>query len=218
MSREQDRPLATRLIIARHGNTFAPEAIVTRVGKTDLPLVDSGRYQGKILGQYLKQHQLIPDIIFTSQLLRTQQTADEIEAVLSTRLPRYVLDIFNEIDYGPDENQPEASVRNRLGDAVLDAWDKNAIVPPGWLVDVEGVIKAWRSFADDILLRYTNKTILVVSSNGMIRFAPHLTGDMAAFTQEHHLKVATGALCSFIYNPETSSWICSAWNLRPNKI
>ena len=209
---------ATTLIIARHGNTFEPGDIVTRVGKTDLPLVGSGRDQGKILGQYLKQHKLIPDIIFTSQLQRRKQTADEIETAVSTHPPRYVLDIFNEIDYGPDVNQAETFVRTRLGDAALDAWDKNAIVPPGWNVNVEGIIKTWQSFAGDVLQRYTNKTILIVSSNGMIRFSPHLTGNMEAFAQQHHLKVATGALCLFSYDPEKSSWTCSAWNVRPDKV
>lgn len=206
----------TTLIIVRHGNTFESNDMVTRVGKTDLPLVDSGRHQGKVLGQYLKQHKLIPDIIFTSELQRTKQTADEVEAALSTYLPRYALDIFNEIDYGPDENQPEALVRTRLGDAALDAWDKNAIVPPGWNVNAENVIKAWQSFADEIVQRYTNKTILIISSNGMIRFSPHLTGNMKAFAQQHHLKVATGAFCIFTYDPGKSCWTCSAWNVRPN--
>ena len=34
----------TRLVVARHGNTFGPKDVVTRVGgRTDLPLVASGR-------------------------------------------------------------------------------------------------------------------------------------------------------------------------------
>src|SRR5581483_3833292 len=62
------RILMTTLIIARHGNTFSLGETVTRVGITDLPLVESGLKQGLQLGTYLRANHLLPDIIFTSKL------------------------------------------------------------------------------------------------------------------------------------------------------
>ncbi|HEU5046825.1 MAG TPA: histidine phosphatase family protein [Rickettsiales bacterium] len=209
------KPEATTLIIARHGNTFGPGDIVTRVGKTDLPLVESGRRQGRLMGKYLAQHRLVPDVIFTSHLQRTRQTADEAEAEMGTKLPRQALEIFNEIDYGPDENQPEDKVRARLGEEALLAWDKHAIVPQGWHVEPEKIILAWKEFAAHIAQEYQGKKVLVVTSNGIARFAVHLAEE-AASQQKDTLKIATGALCVFTHAER--GWQCSAWNIRPDKL
>ena len=90
--------MTTRLLIARHGNTFAAGEIVRRVGTTDLPLVESGLLQGFALGTYLRQEQLIPDVIFTSTLQRTIQTAEQAQKAMGTQLPMERLSIFNELD------------------------------------------------------------------------------------------------------------------------
>lgn len=209
--------MKTTLLIARHGNTFGPGDVVTRLGKTDLPLVESGRKQGRLLGRYLAQHGLRPDIIFTSNLQRTQQTADEAEAEMGTHLPRHALGIFNEIDYGPDENQPEEQVRARLGEAALKAWDEQAILPNGWHVDPQQIISAWQNFASDTLRIHTGKVILVVTSNGIARFSSVLTGDMESFKQRYGLKIATGALCIFTHEGG-KDWTCEAWNVRADKL
>src|SRR5579862_7485718 len=105
---------STCLLIARHGNTFGPGDTVRRVGITDLPLSDSGLQQGRNLGVYLRQNQLIPDVIFTSTLKRTLQTAEQAQLTMQTHVPVHPLMIFNEIDYGPDENQPEEYVVARV--------------------------------------------------------------------------------------------------------
>lgn len=206
----------TMLLIARHGNTFGPGDVVTRLGRTDLPLVESGRMQGRALGRYLTQQGLVPDVIFTSALQRTRQTADEAEAEMGTHLPRHALEIFNEIDYGQDENQPEELVRARLGEAALKAWDEEAVVPAGWQVDPQQIMRAWQDFAEDVLNAYAGKTVLVVTSNGIARFAPVLTGDMEGFRQRHGLKIATGALC--VFTRESGKWTCEGWNIRVDKV
>ncbi len=207
--------MTIKLIIARHGNTFAARDVVTRVGITDLPLVDSGLQQGRKLGAYLKQHQLIPDVIFTSQLQRTQQTAEQAQAVMQTQLPMQTLAIFNEINYGPDENQPEEKVIARIGKDALLAWEKQAIVPQGWQIDPNDIIKNWLLFSEKLRKEYNNKTILAVTSNGIARFAPHLTGDFAAFSAKHNIKISTGALCLFEITLPAEHWTCVAWNIKP---
>lgn len=205
----------TQLLIARHGNTFAPSDIVTRLGITDLPLVESGLRQGLLLGEYLKQQHLLPDVIFTSQLKRTIQTAEQAQKAMNTSLPLQALTIFNEIDYGPDENQPETKVIARLGKDALLAWEQSAKVPSGWKVNPSLIIQAWLDFSNTILKQYQGKTILVITSNGIARFAPWLTGDFDAFASQQSIKIATGAICRFIKTPESSVWNCLEWNTKP---
>lgn len=205
----------TRLVIARHGNTFGPGDVVTRVGgRTDLPLVEKGLEQGRHIGLYLKTHNLIPDAIFTSPLKRTMQTAEQAQAVMGTSLPIQQLDFLREIDYGPDENHPEEEVVARLGKDALEAWDKQGIVPSGWKVDPNFLIKSWLEFGDKIAKDYLGKTVLVVTSNGIARFAPYITGDFAGFSAKHSIKLATGALCLLEKQSGNSHWECRFWNIK----
>ena len=207
--------MKTRLIIARHGNTFAPGDLVRRVGLTDLPLVESGLIQGSRLGTYLKQNNLIPDIIFTSQLKRTIQTAEQAQIAMKTHLPHKKLSIFNEIDYGPDENQPENEVVARIGKEALHAWESQAKVPAGWNIDPYAIINHWKEFAQALRQDYAKKTCLVVTSNGIARFAPYLTGDFATFSSQYEIKIVTGAVCIFENQNPSETWNCVAWNVKP---
>lgn len=209
--------VTTRLLIARHGNTFGPNDIVRRVGITDLPLVESGLLQGKRLGSYLKNHNLVPNIIFTSMLKRTIQTAEQAQVAMQTHLPMNPLSIFNEIDYGPDENQPEDIVVARLGTEKLKAWENSAIVPADWKVNPKDIIQHWFDFSQHLLREFPGKTILVVTSNGIARFSPYLTNDFAAFANQHHIKISTGALCIFENTYPHASWICREWNIKPQQ-
>lgn len=198
-----------KLIVIRHGNTFNKGDIVTRVGgRTDLPLVESGLEQGRRVGTYLKAHNLIPDVVFAAPLKRTMETARQA-GFTDVRS----LDIFTEIDYGPDENKPEEAVVERLGQEALDRWNKEAIVPNGWKVDVQKIIKDWLSFSSQVAL--SGKTTAVFSSNGIMRFIPHITGDFEKFTETHDIKVGTGRICIFEFDAEKGRWICTGWNIKP---
>ena len=114
----------TTLIIVRHGNTFNKGETPTRVGaRTDLPLVDKGRKQAVALGRYLKDHSLIPDAAYCSTLQRTQETAKIALSECGAKVPAYPLGIFDEVDYGPDENQTEETVINRIGAQAIQDCD-----------------------------------------------------------------------------------------------
>jgi probable phosphoglycerate mutase len=207
--------MTTKLLIARHGNTFGPGDTVIRVGTTDLPLVESGLKQGYNLGLYLKQHQLMPDVIFTSELQRAVQTAEQAIRAMQIPVTIQPLSIFNEIDYGVDENQPEEKVLARLGADALKAWEAHATVPPGWRVDPNQIIKNWQLFSNRLKQEFSGKVILVVTSNGIARFAPYLTGDFDAFSAKHPIKISTGALCILQNEHNADVWQCLAWNIKP---
>jgi 2,3-bisphosphoglycerate-dependent phosphoglycerate mutase len=204
----------TTLLIARHGNTFRPGDIVMRAGaRTDLPLVQSGLEQAAALGRYLHAHNLRPDHVFTSHLQRTKQTAYRAMEAIDCPVPMEPLDIFNEVDYGPDENKPETEVVARLGEAAIKAWDEDGILPEGWKGDVNQIKKAWLDFGQRMAHMFKDKTVLVVTSNGVARFAPVLTGDFEGFKASRKLKISTGAFCRFEF--DGTAWTCTDWNVKP---
>lgn len=208
--------MTTRLLIARHGNTFGPGDIVTRVGITDLPLVESGLMQGQRIGAYISKHNLTPDVIYSSQLKRAIQTAEQAQKTMHTQLPIKKLAIFNEIDYGPDENQPEEKVIARIGEQALKNWETSAAVPAGWNVDPTEIINHWKHFARQITEDHAGKIILVVTSNGIARFAPYLTGNFDHFTSKHSIKISTGAICLLEKSMSSEAWNCLDWNIKPD--
>ena len=204
----------TTLIIARHGNTFGADDTPTRVGAhTDLPLVTKGKEQARAIGKYLSENRLIPDVVYSSTLQRTIQTAEIAIKESGVINPVYQLDIFNEINYGPDENKVEADVIARIGKQAIKDWDEHAIVPDGWKVDPDAVIKSWHDFAEQIAAFNDNETALVVTSNGIARFAPYITGDFEAFSAEHSIKLSTGALGLLKHSSE--GWTVKGWNIKP---
>lgn len=213
----------TTLIIARHGNTFGPEDTPTRVGaRTDIPLVDKGIKQAQAIGRYLKDHNLLPDAVYSATLKRTQQTAEHALKAAALSLPVYTMDIFNEIDYGIDENQTEETVIKRIGKDAITQWDKNAIVPDGWRADPDDIIQGWRGFARQISKTQSpepnqatdlDETILVVTSNGIARFAPHITDDFDSFAKKHTIKLSTGALGILTFSQ--GKWRVADWNIVP---
>ncbi|MEO1324200.1 MAG: histidine phosphatase family protein, partial [Pseudomonadota bacterium] len=142
----------TDIYIVRHGNTFDKGDTVTRVGaRTDLPLSQSGQAQADKLAEHFRS--IAPegfDVAFCSALQRTRQTAETILRVCGSRRGLQVLDFLKEVDYGPDENQPEDRVIARIGEAALEAWDREAVPPPGWDVEPENIIAEWASLLNTL--------------------------------------------------------------------
>jgi len=191
------------LLIARHGNTFDPGDVLRRVGRgTDIPLSSSGRNQATLLGEYLQKHHPEIAVVYTSTLQRTKLTAEIALKTMGSKAKVHSSAILDEIDYGPDEGKPESEVVARLGEAALAAWDSDNIVPPGWNVNPDQIREAWRELAKNLEHGYPEQTILVVTSNGVARFAP-----------EHAVKLKTGALSHLTIDQDR--WQCLYANRRP---
>ncbi len=223
------------LIIARHGNTFRKGETPTRVGsRTDLPLVEEERGRG--IGLYLRKLGLMPTRILAAPLRRTMETARLAAEALDAPCPVQPDVRFIEVDYGPDENRTEADVMARLGRvaceaenidpstlsaeeleargaAAIEAWNREARVPHGWKVDVSAIRQNWMELAAEI---GEGETLLCVSSNGTIRFAPCITGDYEGFCATHDLKVPTGGVCIFTCG-EAGTWNCREWGVKAFK-
>ena len=205
--------MKTQLLIVRHGNTFKPNEVPRRVGAhTDLPLVELERSQN--IGRYLKSL-FIPQITFCSPLQRTRQTAVTALETAGVNTQQIIIDDqFKEIDYGPDENQPEDLVIARIGEAALAAWNTHAQTPPGWQLDPEKLRKNWFDFGAELEENHSGKKILVVTSNGIARFSPALCKSGQSDIPQN-LKVSTGAMCLYEKASGQDSWALKFWNKKP---
>ena len=201
----------SRIIICRHGNTFDKGDLVTRVGaRTDLPLSSSGVKQAEKLGSFFASGSRDYNFVtaYCSPLKRTRMTA---EAILNKgHKARQVdtLDFLTEIDYGPDENEPEEAVIARIGIDAIRAWDFDASVPPGWKVDPEKILNDWAEFLETH--RSIDGDILVVTSNGIARFILQLVKPLA---QPDSIKLKTGAFGIIVASQTELNLL--HWNIRP---
>ena len=129
----------------RHGNTFDKGETVTRVGgRTDLPLVASGRAQGEALGRHFAALGISFAAAFCSPLARTRQSAELILAQTGNDIEPAREAFLTEIDYGPDENVAEEKVLARIGEDAMRAWEEDSRVPQGWIVDKPAIHSGWK--------------------------------------------------------------------------
>lgn len=197
-----------RLYIIRHGNTFDPGDTVTRVGaRTDLPLSVSGREQARKLAEHFAGIRF--SAALCSILTRTRQTARSILSQRTDSPALLIAPFLTEIDYGPDENQPEEVVAARLGPA-LEAWDRDGTPPPGWLVDVETIKEGWRALLSRAALLPADASALVVTSNGIARFLPDVVDKLPDALDR---KLKTGAWGELSVTSSGNELL--SWNQRP---
>lgn len=186
-----------RVIVVRHGNTFDPGDIIRRVGRgTDLPLSSSGQTQAQALAKQFKSWTF--DTVISSPLLRTRQTAEAISS------PVRFDDRLLEIDYGPDEGQPEDQVIARIGEEALRDWDETATPPADWSVDPDQIRQDWQDILSDV-----QGTTLIVTSNGIARFLLDI-----AIHDGVDRKLKTGAYG--VLEERAESWHITDWNVRPS--
>ena len=198
-----------RIYVIRHGNTFDKGDTVTRVGgRTDLPLSSSGQDQACALAEHFSG--LIFHAAFCSLLQRTRATARAIIGMRTGSPALLILPFLTEIDYGPDENQPEDKVIARLGEAVLTAWDEDATPPDGWLVDPKALKAAWADFLHRASRLDNDADILVVTSNGIARFLPDVIQNKP---EDLDRKLKTGAWGEVEITAGDAR--ITGWNIRP---
>lgn len=203
----------TDIYIVRHGNTFDKGDVVTRVGaRTDLSLSQSGRTQAAALAEYFAEN--VPQgfsAAYCSPLRRTRETAEAILAKSSTAPGLTAVEFLREVDYGPDENRPEAEVIQRVGDAALQAWESKAVPPPGWEIEPEEVRAAWSDFLSKLSQSESDRPVLIVTSNGIARFVLDVIEYDGARPEAIKLKTgAYGVIATASGRP-----VLRSWNVRP---
>ncbi len=207
------------LLCIRHGNTFDPGDTILRVGKrTDLALSSSGRAQAEKLGHYFAEQNLRPDLVFTSTLKRTEETARIALAAANFNAPCEARPELDEIDYGIDDGKPESEVIARLGPQTLKDWEEKTIMPAEWSPRPEKL----QENAKNMLLGFSMtsqipfiseeiQTIWLVTSNGIARF--FTDGCIWDCPAPEQLKLSTAAFGHLEYDGK--DWHIKGWNMRP---
>lgn len=196
----------SRFVIVRHGNTFGAGEVPRRIGaRTDLPLTAAGRAQAEALGRHFADQQF--SRVLAGPLARARDTAQLLVSPLPDPPSIETAGFLDEIDHGPDENQPEDAVLTRIGPDALRRWDEAAVAPPGWRVDRDERIARWRQlFAETP----TDGHVLLVTSNGAARLAL-----IAAGLAEGALKLRTGAFGIIEAGPAGALRLVE-WDRRPD--
>jgi probable phosphoglycerate mutase len=159
----------TLLYLVRHGNTFEASETPRRVGiRTDLLLTAAGREQAHRLADRFAT--IAFSRAWAGTLRRTQETAKLILAAQSAPPRLEHLAILDEIDHGPDENQPEDAVLARIGRPALEAWEQRLEPPQGWEIGLDRRRQGWAAVLAT-LAGAPGAAVLAVTSNGAARLA-----------------------------------------------
>ena len=204
------------LLLARHGNTFAPGQKVVWVGaRNDLPLVESGIAQAHIAGQALREASVTPQTIYASELRRTAAYAQIVQAELSLNDPICIDHRLNEIDYGDWSGLTNDEIKRQFGVDELDEWNQYGRWPKSFIGSEANIEKEIKTFIEDEVVNSPGKkNLLAVTSNGRLKYFLKLIPDIyAEFIEKSKWKVSTGQLCLLSYAEDNWQVIC--WNESP---
>lgn len=201
-------------VIVRHGNTFAAGETPRRIGaRTNLPLTEAGVAQARALGLHFSALGWQFEKAFASPLLRTRQTAEAILGAQPQPAELEIADFLREVDHGPDEDKTEDAVIARVGPDAIAAWDAHAVPPPGWSVNADQRIAAWKHLFS--ARPACEGPTLLLTSNGAARFAlladPALQPRLASLPT---LKLPTGSY-GVIRRSTDGTLDIAVWGQRP---
>jgi 2,3-bisphosphoglycerate-dependent phosphoglycerate mutase len=125
----------SRLVLLRHGESeWNAKNLFT--GWVDVGLTDKGRAEAVRAGELLAEHDLLPDVLYTSLLKRAITTANEALAACD----RQWIDVrrswrLNERHYGALQGKNKAQVRDEFGEDQFMVWRRSYDTPPPPLPD-----------------------------------------------------------------------------------
>lgn len=210
-----------KLLLTRHGNTFAPGDPVVWAGAiNDIPLVEKGRTQALDLVEALNSLEWYPARICTGSLLRTKEYAELVKDGLKVGPAEIeIVSCLHEVDYGRWTGLTTEEVI-RLGDgAEQEAWNNESIWPDQiFNGDPERLQSDICSFASGLVSEMKeDDLVLAVTSNGVLRYFLNLIdGGLKEAVEQQQFKVATGNICLLEWNH--NKWKKKLWNLQPDQI
>lgn len=207
-----------KLILMRHGNTFAPPDTPVQVGsRSDLPLVEFGKEQALKASQFFVENNYHFNQIYSGPLKRQQESAEIISRPF--KLKPYITSALNEIDYGLWEGKTVEEIKSKWPED-YDKWHNSATWPnqtfkrtlqehllliKNWLTAI------WNHHNDQAI-------ILALTSNGIIRLFLYYSNlnwnKLIVENQMSNYKVSTGHFCELTLFKE-NGLLVNSWNRKP---
>jgi probable phosphoglycerate mutase len=205
------------LILARHGNTFGPDDTPVWVGANeDFDLVETGLEQSREIGRALRAAGQCPDRIIAGPLKRTR-----IGAQLAAEHCGFIGDIeiddrLREIDYGVWGGRSDAEVAEKWGMQAIEDWRERTVVPngAGWTPQPKQIDTNVREIFQTVTQNgHGDDCVLVVTSNGILRYFHPILAGKSALPEES--KVKTGRICAA--RIEQGHIQLLGWNQKPEE-
>ncbi|MEY8018191.1 phosphoglyceromutase [Mycobacterium servetii] len=159
------------LVLLRHGESKW-NASNQFTGWVDVGLTDKGRAEAVRSGQLLAEHELLPDVLYTSLLRRAISTANmALEAADRLWIPVRRSWRLNERHYGALQGLDKADIKQRYGDEQFMAWRRSYDTPPP-------PIEKGSEFSQDADPRYADLgggPLTECLADVVVRFLPYFT-------------------------------------------
>ncbi|MFD6393726.1 phosphoglyceromutase [Nocardia sp. NPDC055029] len=123
------------LVLLRHGESEW-NALNLFTGWVDVHLTDKGIAEGKRAGELLAEHDVLPDIVYTSLLRRAISTANNaLDAADRLWIPVIRDWRLNERHYGDLQGKNKEQVREQYGQDQFMLWRRSYDTPPPPIAD-----------------------------------------------------------------------------------
>lgn len=119
-----------KLVLIRHGQSeYNLKNLFT--GWIDVPLTAQGEEEARRSAEKLKEKKFVPDVAFTSALVRAQKTLEIVLDSLEIKnLLVYKDKALNERDYGELSGLNKAETAEKFGEEQVKIWRRSYDVPP----------------------------------------------------------------------------------------
>lgn len=163
----------TMVYFVRHGETIlTPFRKFSGVGPLDPELTEEGLEQAAAVAKEIAK--IKPDVLISSPLQRTRQTAEAIAA--TTGLPIIFDEIWYELSFGSWDGLSNDEVREKFPDE-YQAWlNSSAYAPDGGESYDQARIRVEEAM-EKLLAEYPGKKVCVVTHNGVIKSAVSIALD-----------------------------------------
>src|SRR6202000_1361556 len=159
------------LVLLRHGESDW-NALNLFTGWVDVGLTDKGRAEAVRSGELIAEHNLAPDVLYTSLLRRAITTAHlALDTADRLWLPVHRTWRLNERHYGALQGLDKAQTKAKYGDEQFMAWRRSYDTPPP-------PIEPGSEFSQDSDPRYADISggpLTECLGAGVARFLPYFT-------------------------------------------
>jgi probable phosphoglycerate mutase len=185
----------SKILLARHGNTFGPGDRIVWVGaQEDLPLVEKGEEQARALGNALRDAGLTPAHIICGPLKRTRRAAELVAELTGFDGEIQIDQRLREIDYGSWGGK----TAEELDPAGADWSPSEAVLRTQALASMAGAAER-------------DGLTVLITSNGILRYMYNaLSGPDA------DVKVKTGNMCAVEISGNSGTRLF--WNEKPDAV